>query len=245
MNTPRAALGCPHVHHREIDSTNERAKRLGAAGAPHGTLVTADAQTAGRGRQGRSWEAPPGRALLASTVVRPLTERDAVLPLAAAVAVCEACERAAPVRCRIKWPNDVWIEGRKVAGVLIEGRPQERWAVIGVGINVATAADEFPPELRRIATSLALAAPEAQPPDVPDVLDALLDSLATRLDDPPDRVLAAWRKRDALLGQAVTWETGSGTAAGVDDRGSLLVDTPRGLVELDAGEVHLASVSPG
>jgi BirA family biotin operon repressor/biotin-[acetyl-CoA-carboxylase] ligase len=77
------------------------------------------------------------------------------------------------------------------------------------------------------------------------VTDALLDSLASRLDDPPDQVVAAWRERDALLGQPISWETGSGIAAGVDDRGSLLVDTPDGRVELDAGEVHLGSGSPG
>ena len=78
-----------------------------------------------------------------------------LLPLATAVAVCEACEAHAPVECAIKWPNDVWIERRKVAGILIEGRPQEGWAVIGVGLNVSTAREEFPEELRATATSLA------------------------------------------------------------------------------------------
>lgn len=240
MSAGRGSLGLPRVHHREIDSTNERAKRLGAAGAPHGTLVTAEAQSAGRGRQGRSWFAPAGQALLASVVIRPLGERDAILPLAAAVAVCEACERVATVRCAIKWPNDVWIDRRKVAGILIEGRPQDRWAVVGVGVNVTTDAEEFPADLRETATSLALAGSPSDPPGVAAALDALLESLAARLDDPPELVLAAWRERDALRGQPISWETGSGTAAGVDDRGSLLVDTAEGRVELDAGEVHLS-----
>src|SRR5204863_4282353 len=100
-------LGHPRVHHRVTASTNERAKELALAGAPHGTIVTADEQTAGRGRQGRTWVAPPGSALLLSVLLRDLGKAQAHLPLAAALAVCEACEQAAPVSCRIKWPNDV------------------------------------------------------------------------------------------------------------------------------------------
>src|SRR4051812_40804958 len=141
-------IGQPRVHHRLTDSTNERARALAAAGAPHGTLVTADEQQAGRGRQGRAWSAPPRSAVLMSVVLRELS---ATLPLAAAVAVCEAL----PVDARIKWPNDVWIDGRKVAGILVEARPQEGWAVLGIGLNVATM--EFPAELAEMATSLRLA----------------------------------------------------------------------------------------
>ncbi|HYN91554.1 MAG TPA: hypothetical protein VER75_06510, partial [Thermoleophilaceae bacterium] len=93
-------IGSPRVHHRLTDSTNERAQLLAAAGAPHGTLVTADEQTAGRGRQGRAWTAPPRSAVLMSVVLRELSE---ALPLTAAVAICEAM----PAECAIKWPNDV------------------------------------------------------------------------------------------------------------------------------------------
>lgn len=239
----RGALGLPRVHHRVTDSTNERAKELGARGAPHGTLVTAGRQTAGRGRQGRRWEAPADRALLASVVVRPLDAHDAVLPLAVAVAVCEACEEAAPVSCRIKWPNDVWVEGRKVAGILVEGRPQEGWAVVGVGINVTTTAAELPPGIRGATTSLALARGEPGRSDEPPataLLSALLRTLRERLEQAPGRVLSSWRERDALAGRPVAWEGGRGVATGVNDRGALLVDTPRGRLELDAAEVHLA-----
>ena len=151
-------IGTPRVHHRVADSTNRRARELAAAGAPHGTLVTADEQTAGRGRHGRSWVAPPGSSVLMSLVVRGLDERSSLLPLVAAVAVVEACESVAGVRCRIKWPNDVWIERRKVAGILVEGRPAEGWAVLGIGLNVATEPEQFPPELRDLATSLRAAA---------------------------------------------------------------------------------------
>ncbi|MEA2386442.1 MAG: BirA family transcriptional regulator [Thermoleophilaceae bacterium] len=232
-------IGLPHVHHRATDSTNERAKGLAAGGAPHGTLVTADEQSAGRGRQGRVWTAPAGHALLLSLVVRGLEERHELLPLAAAVAVCEACEANAAVACAIKWPNDVWIERCKVAGILIEGRPQEGWAVIGIGVNVST--PEFPPELAGTATSLALAAP-ARVPSRPGVLAALMASLDRLLGAPAPDVLALWRERDALLGAPVGWDGGLGTGAGITDAGALQVETSGGVVELDAGEVHLHRV---
>jgi BirA family biotin operon repressor/biotin-[acetyl-CoA-carboxylase] ligase len=233
-------IGSPRVHHRTTDSTNERAKELALGGAPHGTIVTADEQTAGRGRQGRQWLAPPGRALLVSVVLRHLGGAQAHLPLAAALAVCEACERSAPpLHCAIKWPNDVWLDGRKVAGILVEGRPQEGWAVLGIGLNVSTAEDEFPAELREIATSLAAAMPDAEPPALEDVLGQLLNALEARLEDSPDSIVAEWRERDALSGQLVRWQGGQGTAAGIDESGALIVDTSSGRVTLDAGEVHL------
>jgi BirA family transcriptional regulator, biotin operon repressor / biotin---[acetyl-CoA-carboxylase] ligase len=228
-------IGSPHVHHRVTDSTNARARALAAAGAPHGTLVTADAQTAGRGRQGRTWSAERGNALLLSLVVRDLTPAG-LLPLAAAVAVCEACEGLAPAEAAIKWPNDVWLgDRRKVAGILLEGRPQEGWAVIGIGLNVATRA--FPEELRDTATSLAMCGASAT---VSDALAALVPALDRWVEAPAGEVLAAWRARDALHGERVSWASGSGVAAGISEGGALLVETGAGeRVELDAGEVHL------
>ena len=222
-------IGHPRVHFRLTDSTNERARALAAAGAPHGTLVTADEQSAGRGRQGRTWSAPPKSAVLMSVVLRELSE---TLPLAAAVAVCEAL----PVEALIKWPNDVWIDGRKVAGILVEGRPQEGWAVLGIGLNVA--AEHFPDELN--ATSLTLSGAAVS---VDESLAALVGSLETWLSRSTEEILAAWRSRDALLGRTVRWANGSqdGVAVGVDDSGALIVDTAAGRVTLDAGEVHLSA----
>lgn len=148
-------FGAPHRHFRVTDSTNARARELVEAGAPHGTVVTAAEQTAGRGRQGRTWTAPPDKALLYSAILRPLDERHLLLPLSIPLAVCEAAEQLNPsVECQVKWPNDVWIDARKVGGVLIEAKPQDGWAVIGVGLNLSIAPDEFPPELRDTATSL-------------------------------------------------------------------------------------------
>jgi BirA family transcriptional regulator, biotin operon repressor / biotin---[acetyl-CoA-carboxylase] ligase len=220
-------IGTPRVHHRLTDSTNERAKLLAETGAGHGTLVTADEQEAGRGRQGRVWTAPPGSAVLMSLVLREFDER---LPITAAVAVCDALPPAAA----IKWPNDVWIEGRKVAGILVEGRPQDGWAVLGIGLNVTTEA--FPPELAETATSLLLSGTDTTRDRV---LADLLRSLSEWLGAPPDAVLSAWRSRDALRGQRIRWSDGEGIAAGIDDSGALLVETRDGLVTLDAGEVHL------
>ena len=223
-------IGSPRVHHRLTDSTNERAKALAAAGAPHGTLVTAHEQSAGRGRQGRAWTAPPGSAVLMSLVLR---ELDELLPLSAAVAICDAL----PLETAIKWPNDVWIDGRKVAGLLVEGRPQEGWAVLGIGLNVSTEVDDFPAELRDRATSLAIAGAALA---VEEVLDAVIRALDLWLGAPRGRVLDAWRSRDALKGERVRWSGGEGVADGIDDSGALLVQTDDGPVALDAGEVHLS-----
>jgi BirA family biotin operon repressor/biotin-[acetyl-CoA-carboxylase] ligase len=221
-------IGLPRVHHRATDSTNRRARELAAAGAPHGTLVTADEQSAGRGRQGRAWVSSPGDALLMSLVVRRV---DPILPLAAAVAVAETIGGDA----RIKWPNDVWIDGRKVSGILLEGRPQEGWTVLGIGLNVRTR--EFPEELAEIATSLALAGVDAT---VDGVLATLLERLDRWIEAPADDVLAAWRERDALRGRRIGWASGEGTAAGVDETGALVVELDDGATAtLDAGEVHL------
>jgi BirA family biotin operon repressor/biotin-[acetyl-CoA-carboxylase] ligase len=164
-----------------------------------------------------------------SLVTRELDERFPLLPLVAALAVSEACESLAPVSCRIKWPNDVWIERRKVAGILVEGRPSDGWAVLGIGLNVST--DGLPAELQPIATAVDA--------DVEPALAAVVDALGRWLGRERPEVLAAWRDRDALRGERVRWADGAGVAAGIDDSGSLLVETRAGVVTLRAGEVHL------
>lgn len=218
-------LGRPRLHLRTTDSTSERAKAL-ARDAPHGLLITAGEQTAGHGRQGRSWTAPADEGLLMSLVLHEWPE---LLPLAAAVAVADTVGDAA----RIKWPNDILVDDRKVAGILVEARPQEGWVVLGIGVNVAVRA--FPPELAGTAGSLG-----GTPADVEPFLDRLLRALERRLAAAEPEVLAAWRERDALHGRPVTWDGGEGTATGVDDAGRLLVTRPDGTAAaLDAGEVHL------
>ncbi len=139
------SFGHPHRHFGVTTSTNSRARELAEGGAPGGTVVSAEEQTEGRGRGGRSWSAPPGTALLYSAILRPLDPRHRVLALATSLAVCEAVEELAPdASCQIKWPNDVLLDGRKLAGILIEARLREGWAVIGVGLNLAIEPAQFP-----------------------------------------------------------------------------------------------------
>ena len=221
------ALGWPRLHLRHIDSTNARARELASRGAPHGTTVTASEQSAGRGRQGRTWVAPAGRALLLSVVIR---DPPRLLPLAAGVATAEVVGPQA----RLKWPNDVVLGGRKVAGILIEGRPQELWAVLGIGLNVALRTEDFPVELRRSAGGMGL-----EPDAIEPTLERLLDSLRHWIEADPSDILDGVRARDALLGLPVRWGGGQGEAAGVDSDGRLIVETGGGRVTLEAGEVHL------
>jgi BirA family transcriptional regulator, biotin operon repressor / biotin---[acetyl-CoA-carboxylase] ligase len=225
-------LGRPRLHLREIGSTNDRARDLALAGAPHGTLVTTGLQTSGRGRQGRSWVTPPDRALLMSLVLRTF---DALLPLRAGLAVADL----AGDRAQVKWPNDVLLDGRKVAGVLAEARPQAGWAVLGVGINVALEPTDFPPELRDRAATLG-----RRPDELAAALDEFLGHLGARLAEPPEATLDALRARDAVRGHAVRWAGGAGTGAGIDARGGLRVRLADGSVTtLEAGEVHLTPSS--
>jgi BirA family biotin operon repressor/biotin-[acetyl-CoA-carboxylase] ligase len=188
-----------------------------------------------------------------------------MLPLAVPLAVCEAAEELAGTRapgadetgfrCGVKWPNDVQVEGRKLAGILVEARPQDGWAVVGVGLNLTISRKEFPPDLQDKAVSIfssdegglggtrqaspqfAQAGPTQTPLTAAEVLNRHLERW---VQSDPDTVLAAWRQRDALKGREVAWDGGSGVADGVDDRGYLLVVTPGGdRVAVGAGEVHL------
>jgi BirA family biotin operon repressor/biotin-[acetyl-CoA-carboxylase] ligase len=219
------ALGRPRLHLRTTGSTNDRARELAAAGAPHGTLVTAGEQTAGRGRQGRTWSAPAGQALLLSLVLR---DPPALLPLRAGLAVADLAGDAA----RVKWPNDVLLDGRKLAGILVEARPQDGWAVLGIGLNAAVELPALPEAVRDRAASL------GRPPE--EALADLLPALERRLGESADACLAALRARDALLGRPVRCEGGEGVGAGIGDDGSLLVETATGVVlRLGAGEIHL------
>jgi BirA family transcriptional regulator, biotin operon repressor / biotin---[acetyl-CoA-carboxylase] ligase len=224
-----ARLGMPRLHLRATDSTNDRARRLAAAGTPHGTLVTAGEQSDGRERQGRTWSTPAGGALLMSLVLREVPE---LLTLAAAVAVADVAGAGAA----IKWPNDILLAGGgKVAGILAEARPQDGWAVLGIGLNVAVRVEDLPAQLHGRAATLGL-----EPGDVEAVLAALLDALQVRLPQKPAALLSAYRRRDALRGRQVRWQHGHGIAAGIDTAGRLLVDRDDGVrTTLDAGEVHL------
>jgi BirA family biotin operon repressor/biotin-[acetyl-CoA-carboxylase] ligase len=243
--TPGKTLGRPRLHLRRTESTNDVARELALAGAPHGTLVTAAEQTAGRGRQGRRWSAPAGSALLFSLLVR---SPPALLPLSAAVAVCEVAGENA----QIKWPNDIVVSPApgaqaplaKLAGILIEGRPQEGWAVLGIGLNVAVELEELPPELRGAGAGSMPAATLGAPRDaIEPMLGLLLGALERRLAEAPEATLEAWRSRDALKGREIAWAAGHGRAQGIDGTGRLVVALAGGGQRtLSAGEVHLQAI---
>jgi BirA family biotin operon repressor/biotin-[acetyl-CoA-carboxylase] ligase len=223
-------LGTPRLHLREVGSTSDRARDLALGGAPHGALVTAAAQTAGRGRQGRAWATQPGAAVTMSVVLR---DPPGLLPLIAAVAVAETAGPRSDAR--IKWPNDVLVDGRKVAGILAEGRPHEGWAVLGIGVNVAVDVALLPEELRERAGTLGRERSAVEP-----FLSSLLAALERWLGAPTADLLDAWRSRDALLGREIAWAGGTGIADGIDGEGRLVVRLPDGgRTALNAGEVHL------
>lgn len=225
-------LGRPRLHLRTTTSTNDRARALAIAGAPHGTLVTATEQTAGRGRQGRTWTAAAGDALLMSLVLR---DPPALLPLAAAVAVADAVTGTSGPEARIKWPNDVLLGGGKVAGILAEGRPQEGWTVLGIGLNVAGSAARLPERAATLGRG---------PGDVEPVLAAVLAALEDVLALDELEVLERFRARDALAGREVSWLGGHGRAVGVDDAGRLVVEQAGGeRTALEAGEIHLRDLT--
>ncbi len=234
-------LGSPHLHFSSVGSTNDRARDLAAAGAPHGTLVSADHQSSGRGRQGREWTAPPGSSLLISLLLRNPPE---LLPLVAAVSVAEVCGPDA----RIKWPNDILLASDesprgKLAGILCEARPQENWAVVGVGLNAALDLELLPSELRGRAATLGLRSDQRAP-----LTELLVATLEQNLSLPNDEILALWQQRDALIGEQISWSVGeqseSGTALGVSAEGALVVRRADGLeLELSAGEVHLTAAA--
>ena len=212
-------------------STNDDVREAARAGAPAGLVVVAERQESGRGRRGAAWVCPPGEGLAFSVLLR-LSEPKALWPrlsLAAGLAVAEGLDRHG-VAAEVKWPNDVWIGGKKIAGILVEAG--EDFVVVGIGINVGVT--EFPEALEDNATSLALECGEA--PELPLVLASVLERLPVwqaKIGSDFDELLRRFRERCALTGKQVrlTCADGglAGEATGIGDGGELLVRTPEGI----------------
>ncbi len=233
----------------EVGSTNDVARTLAEEGAGHGEVVIAERQTAGRGRRGRTWFSPPGRNLYLSAVLRPELppQRAPEITLVASVAVCDAVRRAG-VEAGIKWPNDVLASGRKLAGVLTEmaAEPDRvSWVVLGIGVNLNARPEDFPPDLRAQATSIAIE--RGQPAPRALFTAALLKALEEWLDRHADGgfapVRAAWRERSVVLGRQVRVSAEgrevAGVAEDIDETGALLVRVGKRLERVLSGDVTL------
>lgn len=247
-----ARWGLPSVHLFScVRSTNDAARALADGGAPHGTLVLAEEQTAGRGRSGRAWSSPPGVGVWMSMVARPSSlPAPGLLPLLVGLAAAEAVDAfVRPAVTQVKWPNDLQLAGRKIAGILCEGswdgaRPGS--VVVGIGLNVLHVPGDFPGEVRDTATSLRIVA--GWEPSRVEVAGAVATAVARALRNPPSQLtgamLDALRRRDALEGRPVrvtgAQET-AGTALGVSPAGALLLrDTDGILRTVTSGTVRVA-----
>jgi BirA family biotin operon repressor/biotin-[acetyl-CoA-carboxylase] ligase len=238
MTAPVAAPAL--VRLGRVESTQAVAFTLAADGAPDRTVVVAEAQTAGRGRRGRTWHDEPGASLLASIILRPrlLPARLPMLSLTAGIAVAEALQRVTGVTPRLKWPNDVLVGGRKLAGILLESRLSAApLVVLGVGVNLTQRT--FPPALAERATSVRLATGRLIEPDA--LLGPLLEALdvwRARLETEGGApICERWRALADTLGRRVSIDGVSGVAVDVDEDGALIVldgDERRRVV---AGEV--------
>ena len=233
--------------HDRIDSTNNRAKALAAAGAPHGFLVASDSQSGGRGRLGRSFYSPEHSGIYMTCVFRPdcPAEQAPLLTSLAAVAAAEAVEGLTGAEVKIKWVNDLYIGGRKICGILSEaGLGMEAgkldWAVVGIGIN--TGRMVFPPELKDIATSIGNETGTA--PDRNRLAAEICNRLEARFAQlETGEFLAESRRRSNVIGREVlVMESGRqypARALDIDDRGQLVIETSGGVSRLGFGEVSL------
>ena len=234
----RAGFGDPYLYAVECPSTQEL---LRDRGLPEGAVAVAEHQTAGRGRQGRSWDDATGQSLLCSVLLRPKRARPEQLSLVTALATAEAIERACECQTLVKWPNDVLVGGGKVAGILLEQTGHR--VVAGIGVNVGQTADELPTGARRPAASLRTAT--GRPPDRGALLALLLELLELRYREweveglePARSALAG---RDALLGLDVRVGELKGVVSGIAAGGGIALRLASGRTAVvESGEVEVS-----
>jgi len=233
-------------YYPSVTSTNDLCKALGKEGAPHGTVIVAEAQTAGRGRMGRSFSSPPGGGVYLSVLLRPECKAEQLMHLtcAAAVAAADAVKEAAGITPDIKWINDLQYKGKKLAGILTElslrADGTVEYAVVGMGINCLQAA--FPEEIADIAVSLAQI-PGARAGKAP-LVRAVVKHFRRTLSLPPEEIMAVYRLRCITLGKAVTVHTAGGQWEGVaealENDGTLNVRDASGVLHnVNSGEVQI------
>ncbi len=244
----------PVVWLRGVGSTNDVALEMARSGAPEGEVVAADTQTAGRGRNGRTWVSPPGSGLYASLLLRPCAEAEGLtlLPLLAGLACAEALRALARVEAVLKWPNDVLVGGRKVAGLLVEAEPLgggsgELALAVGLGVNLTLAAELLPARPLYPATSL-----QFETACVPGRERLLADWRARMAGGYAEwrggghaRIRERWMALDAMRGRVVTvsGERADGSISGIDEGidadGALLVRTASGVRRVLAGDLQV------
>jgi BirA family biotin operon repressor/biotin-[acetyl-CoA-carboxylase] ligase len=237
------------LSYRRVRSTNEVALQIAHNGAPEGTLVVAESQTAGKGRLGRIWHSPPGVGLWVSLVLRPHMESSKVFQLAicGALAVAEALYQRTHLPVRVKWPNDVLIRGKKLAGVLTETQADGdlvQLVVLGMGINVNQDVDDFPEDLRNTATSVRaeLGRPISRLNLLQDVLVQFEERYQKFQEGGLRPFLERWRQLSWVLNRKVKVQVGgrlfSGLAVDIEDTGALVLEEASGKRQrLLAGDV--------
>ena len=242
-------IGKKIVYYEEINSTNIEAKKLAAEGAPEGTVVVSEAQNTGRGRMERGFFSPKGKGIWFSVILRPdfLPQEAPKCTLLAAVSVARAMKKFG-LKAGIKWPNDILYEGKKLVGILTEMNAEMdriNYIVIGTGINVNIMPEDFPEDIRKAATSLAIMKGDTLPrvQFFREVLQAMEDLYELVRTEGFAPVMEEWKQYTITLGQEVNVigirETFSGVAADIDAEGALLVDTPEGRRRVLAGDVSI------
>jgi BirA family biotin operon repressor/biotin-[acetyl-CoA-carboxylase] ligase len=234
--------GVPRVEaHDELPSTNDRLRALAEAGAAHFTVVTADSQTAGKGRSGKHWESPGGMGLWLSFLVRDESGvPPTLIPILVGLAASRALERLCPsLRPGIKWPNDIEVEGRKLGGILCEGAGTGV-VVVGVGLNLRQGIEDFGPGLKERAASMEMAG--CRGVRRTRVAGEFLSAARCLVDAPPDLLDEPLRRevrdRDILAGRTVRTESGvTGQAIGIAADGALLVEVEGRVEEIRVGGV--------
>ena len=261
MNTIAAERIFPYLERKErelfiydcVESTNDIAKKLASQGAADGTAVIADMQTKGRGRLGRSFVSPSGTGIYMSVIMRPELDIELapMITAAAACAAAEAAERLCGADISIKWVNDLWLNGRKICGILTEaslGREMKmpEYIVIGIGMNVLSVKEQFAPELGSIATSIedetgVKVSRNRLCAGILNQLDRYIPYVGDR------RFLEDYRRRELLTGHDITANIGNeqiiGKAVGIDDSANLIIELPDGeLRHLGSGEANLCRI---